>query len=86
MASVRTSTSQVVVSLHDLSTNGYSINGVLRPPQKPVKLHKTAISTRTAVLCDGDVISFPEIDIGKWTLHKEMMLPIHKVSSWPMNS
>ena len=63
MISVQTSTDQVVVSLQDLSTNGYMINGVLRNPDSRLKMHTTKLTTRCAVLRDGDELRLPHVDI-----------------------
>lgn len=53
----------MVVSVQDVSKAGYIINGVARIPQTPLKLRNTTISTRTAVLCSGDVLELPEVNM-----------------------
>lgn len=59
MSRVRTSSTQVIVSVQDFSTNGFLLNGAHRDPQAKVKVRNTMTSSRSQVLRDGDVLALP---------------------------
>lgn len=60
--SIMTSTSLVLPIIHDVSSNGYILNGVRYDPEDAVVIEGKTISRRTAILRNGDEIRLPYDD------------------------
>lgn len=64
-ARVRTSTHLSIVCLHDISSNGYILNGRLQHPKTVAVIGEKTVNRRMVVLRDGDTLQLPGSENGK---------------------